>query len=122
MTTATHSPVPVLVIDDEADLREMLCELIECEGLQVVSATNGQEAWSLLEGGLRPQLILLDMWMPVMDGPTFLARLKSHPEFASIPVVIVSASTPAPGASAVLRKPFQPERLADVVHTFCAAA
>jgi CheY-like chemotaxis protein len=77
----------VLVVDDEPQVRATITEALELEGYVVAQATNGQEALSLLAG--RPEVIVLDLWMPVMDGWAFRrAQLASHPQ---IPVIVLSA-------------------------------
>jgi len=80
----------VLVVDDEADIRELTRRTLEAEGLHVREAANGQEA--LEEIRRRPPgLIMLDLMMPVMDGFEFLSRLRQDPEFPDLPVIVVTA-------------------------------
>ncbi|WP_408836547.1 response regulator [Acidisphaera sp. L21] len=80
----------VLVVDDDADARHRLRTVLEREGWQVAEAGNGQEALQSLASAT-PQLILLDLTMPVMDGFTFLHTLRGQPGGADIPVVVLSA-------------------------------
>jgi CheY-like chemotaxis protein len=80
----------LLVVDDDHDILLSLQDALEMEGYQVTTATTGREALKSLEGGLRPDLILLDLMMPDISGWAFRAWQRSREEFASIPVVIVS--------------------------------
>ncbi|MGZ6125807.1 MAG: response regulator [Myxococcales bacterium] len=87
MAGRTH----VLIVDDDADLREALAILLESEGRHVIEAANGQLAMEALASGPCFGMIILDLMMPVMDGATFLAHKAKGPHSA-IPVVIFSAS------------------------------
>ena len=80
----------VLVIDDDPDTRERLRTLLEKDGWSVTEAENGQEGLDRLEAG-RPDIVLLDLTMPVMDGFTFLERMRARPDCADIPVVVLTA-------------------------------
>lgn len=108
----TPAVIPlVLVVDDDVDVRSGVAELLELSGYQTVTAAHGGEALKLLQGGLRPTLILLDVQMPVMDGPTFWARCKADPHLAAIPILVISADTASAvkltreGAAGFLHKP-----------------
>ena len=100
-----------LVVDDDAGNRNLLARLVNKEGMRAVEARNGEEALRQLETEA-PSVVLLDLMMPVMDGFEFLARMRSRPEFASIPVVIVTAKDLSPeeretlmgGAQQILQK------------------
>lgn len=113
----------VLVIDDEASTRSLLIEILEFEGLKAIGFADGAEALDYLASAQPPCLIVLDMRMPVMDGPEFRAALLRDPRLARIPVVIVTALDPssAAGLSAVrvLRKPVDLEALLSVVRKNC---
>jgi len=80
----------LLVVDDDHDILLSLQDVLEMEGYRVATATSGREALEALRGGLRPDLILLDLMMPDVSGWAFRAWQRSQAEFASIPVVIVS--------------------------------
>ena len=84
----------VLVIDDHPTILEMLSWALSFQGYQPACATNGQEALELLEKEM-PDLIFLDMAMPVMDGREFLARLRDQPKFADLPVALMTVMTEA---------------------------
>ncbi|HEY3592568.1 MAG TPA: response regulator [Polyangiaceae bacterium] len=84
----------VLVVEDDEDIRQSLCYILEDEGIATLSAGDGQQALDLLNGlGEKPTVILLDLSMPVMDGREFLQHMGKDPALAPIPVVIVSALT-----------------------------
>jgi two-component system, chemotaxis family, chemotaxis protein CheY len=103
----------LLVIDDDEGIRTALAEILETAGYAVAVAADGQEGVELLEVGLAPNAIVLDLMMPRMDGWTFLAHLRADPRFQDLPVVVTSAVTgdAPPGADAWLRKPFDVRQL-----------
>ena len=82
----------VLVVDDDNDLRESFADALRDEGLEVAEAANGRHALDLLGNGERPDLIFLDLMMPVMDGPTFRSEQQRQAALAGIPVVVMSAA------------------------------
>jgi CheY-like chemotaxis protein len=107
----------ILVVDDDADLREALVAGLEREGHQVIAATDGERALQLLRWGIVPDVIMLDLMMPVMDGWEFRRQQLTDPTLAPIPVIVVSADPEArrllgsPGVRAVLAKPVDFETL-----------
>jgi CheY-like chemotaxis protein len=108
----------VLIIDDDRDVRETLEDVLVSRGFTVMSAVHGQDAIRLLrDGAKRPDVILLDMLMPVMDGKTFRAEQQKLGELAQIPVIVVTAyvlpeaGELAPPPAAFLSKPFELEVL-----------
>lgn len=82
----------VLIVDDDYDLRETMRDVLEEEGYRVQTASNGQEALDNLRDGESPEVVVLDLMMPVMDGWHFLDELKRDTALADIPVVVMSAS------------------------------
>jgi CheY-like chemotaxis protein len=113
----------VLIVDDHREIREVTAELLDINGFEVMSAANGREALALLEQRQLPCLILLDLMMPVMNGWEFLDACQSRPEFAQIPVVIVSAyedRAPRDRVQAVLKKPVDLSALLTEVKRYCA--
>ncbi len=109
-------PADVLVVDDEPDLRETMCAILEAEGYRVETAANGREALDSLRAGFRPRLVLLDLTMPVMNGYEFLEHVKKDLELSRIPVTVVSAICDLkPPAVPCLRKPFEIDALTSVV-------
>ena len=116
----------VLHVDDEPDIREVVeMSLALDPNLAVQSCASGAEALSKV-GEWPPDLILLDVMMPVMDGPTTLARLRETPEAADIPVVFMTARAQTRelehfrslGAAGVIAKPFDPMTLAVSVRSY----
>jgi CheY-like chemotaxis protein len=103
----------VLVVEDDPDVQLLFSETLQWAGHSVQVADNGQHALDLLTNEFSPQLILLDMSMPVMDGFTFLGRKRTIPELTDIPVIVISATAEPPidGAYCVLRKPLDPTDL-----------
>jgi len=101
----------VLIIDDDRDIREVLGEVLAEEGFVVEAAWNGAEAMKRLRAGFRPDIIILDLMMPVMDGLTFRAEQKQIPELADIPVIGVTAAPSFDTDFETLRKPLKLETL-----------
>jgi CheY-like chemotaxis protein len=98
----------ILAVDDNQDVREALSLLLENEGFTVQTAKDGQDALYQLRGDTHVSLVLLDLWMPVMDGWEFLRQKAEVTSAARIPVILLSAvplSSPPEGADALLRKP-----------------
>ena len=115
----------VLIVEDDADLRDMMSTLLQLEGFETVAAPNGAVALDLLDPGL--DAILLDLMMPVMDGWEFRRQQLSRPAAAGIPVIVVSAvhaqqqGGTAPCA-AQLPKPVDFERLLRTLASVCRVA
>lgn len=121
----------VLVVEDDPDIREMLLDILTTEGYQVVGAENGKEALAILDQIQHPCLILLDLFMPVMDGREFLKTMRSHGDaVASIPVVVITAGAvqteevrdAATMATELIRKPINIEDFLKTVSTYCCKA
>jgi CheY-like chemotaxis protein len=117
----------VLVVDDDDMIRESLADLLSEEGYYVVTAMNGVEALEKLRGSEwpRPNLILLDLMMPVMNGQQFFAQKQRDPDLTSIPVVVLSAD-PNVGKKALdfggdfLSKPVRIETVLQAIERHCA--
>lgn len=115
----------ILVIDDDRGIRDTLGGLLADEGYKVRLARNGVEALEFLRSGSLPSLILLDVSMPVLDGPGFRTEQLKDPALAAIPVVVLTGSGPhdeaedVPGAAGYLRKPFGLVQLLETVGAHC---
>jgi CheY-like chemotaxis protein len=113
----------VLVVDDDQAIRESLCELLEDEGHRAIGAANGREALDILRRDDRPCVILLDIMMPVMDGPTFRAEQLKDPSLSTIPVAVITAAGASAAASlnpgALLLKPLSMDSVLQIVDRFC---
>jgi CheY-like chemotaxis protein len=107
---------PVMVVDDDEDIREVVKLSLEAAGYRVTTAVDGLEAWQHLGASALPSLILLDLMMPRMDGEEFIRTLRASPR-ANIPVVIMSGHKASDekaeglGANACLTKPVELEEL-----------
>ena len=113
--------IQVLIVDDDRDVRETLGELLMEEGFAVEAAWNGDTARARLAAGFRPDVIVLDLWMPVMDGLTFRAWQRETPALANIPVIGITAS-PTPDIDfEYLRKPLRLEHLIERIRLLAAA-
>lgn len=114
------APLTILHVDDEADIREVTALSLELDpDMAVQSAVSGQDALDVLGGGYRPDVILLDVMMPDLDGPGTLERLRQLPGCETTPVIFMTARTRkeerdayiALGAVSVITKPFDPMTL-----------
>ncbi len=103
-----RDPARILIVDDDADVREALRLLLERRGFAVTEAVDGLDALETLEREL-PSVVLLDVMMPVMSGPELLERLRNDERYTEVPVILVTAwprqATALPGARAVVKKP-----------------
>jgi CheY-like chemotaxis protein len=85
---------PVLLVEDDEDIREVLAMALSDLGYSAVSATDGVDALrQMIDGGLRPALVLLDMMMPRMDGEALVGAMRQHPELTETPVLLMSGHT-----------------------------
>lgn len=114
------SPTVLLVVEDDFDHRETVREILEEEGYLIEVAAHGGEALDLLTLGSRPDLILLDLMMPEMDGWAFMTQLRRLKALTSIPVVMISGAgdkvlSSAPVAAGYLSKPLDRRRLLETI-------
>jgi len=114
----------ILVVEDDTSIRELLVELLESEGYAVSSAVNGLEGIRFLQGHDQPDLILIDLMMPVMDGYAFRTEQLKHEKWSKIPTVVMSAEANAKekmksfNISAFLSKPVELETILKTVSRF----
>lgn len=116
----------ILYVDDEPDIREIAQMALELDPqLEVRTAASGREGLAEAESW-QPDLILLDVMMPELDGPSVLERLRQHEATTAIPVVFITARAQSHeiehfqslGALGVIAKPFDPMSLADQAKSF----
>lgn len=105
----------VLVVDDDPDILDAICDILEAEGYRVARARHGLEALDRVSEEV-PAVILLDLMMPVMDGPAFATALRQRPVARRVPIVVISADgnpqkVAALGAQGYLAKPFDIDAL-----------
>jgi CheY-like chemotaxis protein len=116
---------PILVVEDDAAIRNSMTLLLEMEGYKVQSAANGAEALTALRQKELPCLILLDLMMPVMDGWEFRQIQRQDPNLARVPVILVSAAPTLPenaadlAAADYLQKPVEVETLLATIQKHC---
>lgn len=112
----------ILIVEDDMDIREALEQILEGEGYEVVSAPNGKVALDRMRE-CKPQLVLLDLMMPVMNGWQFRQSQRQDEALAQVPVVIISADgsarreATAMGVQGFMQKPIELEDLLGVVAT-----
>lgn len=119
----------ILLADDEEDVRTIVKMFLEGEGYEVVTAFDGLEALSLAETEA-PDVILLDVMMPVMSGIEVTRRLKANTDTCQIPVIMLSAASQtdsikqgiAAGARDYVVKPFQPSKLHEIIQRVLTTA
>jgi two-component system alkaline phosphatase synthesis response regulator PhoP len=119
----------VLIVDDSADIRAMLRRWLESNGCHVLEAADGKRAVECAQRE-RPALILMDLYLPEIDGAVAAARRREHAELARVPIVAISAygesgigtqlsnDPQAAGFNDYLTKPFAPEQLDELLHKY----
>jgi CheY-like chemotaxis protein len=118
-------PAYILLVDDDDDTSDILRFFLEREGYDVVTAREGGEALRVMTERGEPNLILLDLAMPGMDGFGVMDALARHPRWVGTPVVVLTASwevsaadVQALGADGMLRKPVKPDELLAAVERY----
>jgi CheY-like chemotaxis protein len=111
----------ILVVEDDADAREALIALLQMKGYRAVPAGNGKEALDYLGQAPLPDLIILDLWMPVMDGWQFRSEQIKDSRLKDIPVIVVTALSDQADVDAneVIIKPVDVDRLLSTVSHYC---
>ena len=123
MVSSAVAHCPILIVEDDADLREMMAQLLTLEGFRASTVANGREALEYLNLGDKPDVILLDLMMPVMDGWEFRRQQQADMSLSKVPVIVLSAldQTRAADVNAVafLKKPLDFDRLLELVRQYC---
>lgn len=116
----------VLVVEDDADIRDGLLDYLEDHGYQPVGAVHGRDALDRLDSAdLRPCVIILDLMMPIMDGVAFREEQLRNPEISQIPVIIISAHADVAQRASDLKvvgqmaKPLSLPGLLEIVRRHC---
>lgn len=113
--------MPILVLDDDRDVLEVMECFLRQSGYAVYTFDNGRDAWESLRSGLRPSLILLDLHMPGMTGFEFRDAQLRDPQLAAIPTVVLSGHAMTEhdkaqlGAVRILTKPVEPAVLLTII-------
>jgi len=116
----------ILVVDDDAAIRDVVADILQMSDYNVRTASNGAEALDQIQTDL-PSAVLLDLMMPIMDGWEFLRRCRVIPSFKSLPVVVMSAAHDTAsvakelGAQAYLTKPFDMDTVLEIIARVAAA-
>src|SRR4029079_6900037 len=124
----SQNAVKVLLVEDTEDNRQMMRRLLEMSGYEVVEATNGEEAVKLASEE-RPQIILMDLSLPLIDGLTATRRIRNLPYLSKVPIVAVSAHDTADfhnealaaGCNAYITKPIDYPELEELVNTLISS-
>jgi CheY-like chemotaxis protein len=119
---------PVLVVEDDRDIRDSILEILADNGYSTLAAANGKEALDFMRAAdPAPSLVLLDLMMPVMDGVTFRSEQRTDPQLMNVPVVVLSAHARGEQIAAeletsgFLQKPIALDDLLEMVERFAAA-
>jgi CheY-like chemotaxis protein len=108
----------VLVVDDEPVLRAIVREILDEEGYAVIEAADGRVALEIMESA-RPDLVLMDVMMPGVDGREAYRQLRLHPEHRDVPVIMMSAAIQPhgldPSIAGFMAKPFDLNQLVELV-------
>jgi len=114
----------ILVIDDDADLVAFLFSILVDERLSIVAASDGQQALDLLEHGLRPHLILIDLMLPRVSGFDVLHHIRTDSSLRSIPRIVITGASQRAAivADAIFEKPFDHAELLAAIHRLVGVA
>jgi two-component system cell cycle response regulator DivK len=119
----------ILVVEDQEDNRRIIRDLLMSAGYELIEATDGAAGVRLAETE-RPDLILMDIQLPVLDGHEATRRIKQNDQLAAIPIIVVTsyalsgddAKAVAAGADAYVAKPFSPRQLLATIRKFVGEA
>jgi two-component system cell cycle response regulator DivK len=123
MSETANGSSTIMVVDDDDDLRGMIAQFLHSNGYRVVQASTSEEAQQQAMESF-PDLILMDIGMPQVDGLTAVWKMRERPELADIPVVILSAydsydlraEAASTGCQGYLTKPVEPDQLKNVIN------
>lgn len=120
--TATRTKGVILIVEDDAEARDALADFLSLNDYRVTTAANGRDALAMLKADLRPDVIILDILMPGINGFRFRRLQRREPALASIPVIVTTAIGRAAGieANVIMQKPLDLQMLLREVDHFCA--
>lgn len=113
----------IIICDDDEGILDMLTLVLEDSGYQVIAEANSLNLYQLIETE-QPDLLLVDLWMPVLSGDQVVRRLKANVDTKNLPVIVISASTDGhkiaaeAGADSYIAKPFDIDELVDTVQSY----
>lgn len=120
---ANKEVLKVLIAEDDLILLELLAQIIEELGYEVLRANNGKEALNIIEKE-QPHLVISDVMMPILDGYELLRQVRLHPRFGNIKVALISAvpidKRRPPGADAYVQKPYNLEDIEGLINQLSA--
>jgi len=115
----------ILVVDDDNINRKLIIKMLSKKGFEAIEATNGLEAYSMLEENKNDvKMVLLDILMPVMDGLEFLKEIRTKPDYLNLPVIILTTDDTkkseaiALGANDFITKPISPATLLEKIENY----
>jgi two-component system response regulator CpxR len=115
----------ILLVEDDLDIRDLLQDYLEEQGYDIVPAGTGKQAidFLVLDPQSPPDLVILDLMMPIMTGWQVLERVRQEPQLAELPIVVLTAAArdKPPGAAALFRKPFRLESLVETVRAYLSS-
>lgn len=118
-------PKKILLVDDDPDILKVIALRVRKAGYEIITAEDGQKALDLMQTQ-KPDLVLLDLWLPIVDGDEVCKRIKADDRFKNIPVILLTATSPSKivdktkklKADDCITKPFEPEELLKKVKKF----
>ena len=124
-----ESPFHILLVEDDASVRDAVAASLRDEGYAVATAADGQEAINLVENTEDLSLVLMDVMMPEMDGYETMRAIRARPEFQSLPIIALTAKAMKgdrencidAGASDYIAKPAEPEQLLSLLRVWLYA-
>jgi two-component system, chemotaxis family, chemotaxis protein CheY len=124
------APYKILVVDDSAMMRELVFAAVSRMGnVDLVEAADGMEALQVVTNGWRPELVITDINMPVIDGLGLIERLRAHPEVSAVPIIVITTELAteerdkalALGANSYVTKPIQARAMIDAIKALLPA-
>ena len=113
--------MPILIVDDEQDIRETLEDFLSDEGFSVRSAADGEAALRVLGEPDLPCVVILDLIMPVLDGNEVFQQMQANERLANVPVIVTTSDpSRAPAGVPLLKKPVSLQGLLAAIERFCS--